>query len=533
VVAAQTATIGTLLLHFRFPITMLHSSTLGKMQKRLLLLLVACALVAGCTMGTTVVGNEPSGLMASTLTISSIRVYWTRNPSDLTTDTVIVMLGSNIVATVTAPYLGSTNDSATVPGLASGIQYTIIVGSEAGESQPYTYTLQLTYLPTNVAVIAIDSLSITVVWTRNFNDTSADTLEVTNTTGQYAGDAPIIAPPGKDTETVTGLMPGVTYVITVVCTTGSSTALQYTEPGLPTSVMVNAMNASTIGVIWTRGVADTMADTIVARINSDTGPIAATSIVTGDTGTVSGLVEMKPYVITIHMSTGISDTPITWMTAERYTGIQIYEMSDTNPGDPRGLVLAANGTKPITLPNALLPDLILDTNSASPSGLELAPGDSDDMIPAGNATPIDPNYNIIPGGLNYNYRDSGYASDTLVDAVLPVIIPSDSAGGSLVIVCKTVTGNWALIEIDTQTNDSGRVYNTAANGFKYITVNVSYQAMANAPYAGRGHPRATKPVLKKPLLTAKKVFRNSPSSAKPVTSTPASSSKPVIKNSSH
>ncbi len=520
------------------------SSTLGKVQKRLLLLLVCCASVAGCTMGTTVTGNLPSGVSASALSTSSIRVYWTRNTADITTDTVIVMLGSNIVATVPAPYLGSTNDSATVTGLAASTQYTIIIGSEAGESSPYDYTLQLTYLPTNVAVIAEDSLSITVTWTRNFNDTSTDTLEVTTPDGAYAGDAPILVPPGKDTGVVTELMPGITYDITVVCSTGSLTAITYTIPGVPTNVRVNSMSATSIGVQWTRGVGDTLPDIIVA-MNGGT-VVSTTSVPYGvtandTTGVVSGLNEKVPYLICVHVSTGISDS-IIWMTAERTTGLKIYEMSD-NAGDPRGLQLTSPAAVALTLPNAAKPDFILNTNSLLPSGISLDAGDSAGVN--GDSTKVNPNYILVPGGLDSNFNLSNYWSDTAYEVVTPVIIPADLtygphasmdsgniARGSMVLVCQTVNDNFALIEIVPDPN-SGQLYSTASNGFKYITVNVSYQASTNQPYAGRGHPRSTKPVLKKPSATARPAFRNSPSSTKPVMSAPASSVKPVMKSLQH
>ncbi len=507
---------------------MLHPSVFGKMVRSLVMLLFGCAAFVGCTMGTSTTGSGPTGISATTLSATTIRVYWTREPTDLSTDTVIVYNGTTIVGMATA---ASPLDSAVVPGLTSGVAYTIYVGTTSGRSGAYTYRLQFTYIPENVTVTAQDSLSITVGWTRNLNDTSADTLYVTTTTGGLAGNSPIIVPPGLDSGTITGLVPGVTYVISVVCATGSSTAISYIMPGLPTTLMVNAMNASTIGVKWTRGIADTAADTIVARSNSVTGPIAASAIVTGDSGIITGLSELIPYYITVHVKTGISDTPIVWMTAERTNGIQIYAMNDTM-GDPRGLQLAANSTKAIIVPGASKPDFILDTNSSDPSGIVLEAGDSAMMN--GNPTKVNPNFKFIPGGLDSIYRDSSYASNAPIDTVIPVVIPSDSTynkQGSLVLVCQTVSGNWALLEIVPA--PSGQLYSVAPNGFKYITVNVSYQAATNEPYAGRGHSGNTKAAPGKPTQVLKPGSNTIPTNAQPFNSKSASNPTTKSKISSH
>ncbi len=474
-------------------------------------------------MGTTTTGNLPTINSATTLSTTSIRVYWTRDVPDVTSDTVIVLFGTTIVSETVAPYLGTTNDSAVITGLQNSTPYTIIIGSTKGESQPYNYELQLTYLPTNVAITVVDSLSITVGWMRNFNDTSADTLYVTTQSGGLAGNSPIIVPAGKDTGIVTGLQPGMTYTITVVCATGSSTAIPYTVPGVPTSLMVNSMNATSIGAVWTRGLDDTIADTIFAIDTS--GIITRSTPIIGDTGFVSGLSEGDRYTVCVHVRTGISDS-ITWMTAERTTGLKIYEVSD-NVGDPRGLVLTSP-VSAISLPGMKPPDLILDTNSTLPSGISLDAGDSAMMN--GNATKINPNYTFILGGLSSNYNLTNYLSDALTDTVTPLVIPADSSygmadsthggKGSLLFVCQTVAGNWALIEIVPDPN-SHQLYSIAGNGFKYITVNVSYQAFANDPYAGRGHLRSAKPVLRKQVKTAKPVLRNSAITVRPVIKNPA------------
>jgi hypothetical protein len=491
---------------------MLHSIPLGKTHKRLIALIVFLASLAGCTMGTSTTGNGPSGISATTLSPTSIRVYWTRDPTDLSTDTVIVMLGTTVVGTSTASYLGATIDSALITGLASNVPYTIIIATASIRSQPVNYTLQLTYLPTNVAVIAQTLNSITVSWTRNDSDLTPDTLIVTTSTGALLG--LIVVPPGSSTAMVTGIVTGTTYVIVVGTLTGRSNAIMYSSP-YPGNLMVNAMNASSIGAVWTRGVADVGIDTIFAMSGNT---VVAMDTTSGSSGIVTGLSEMVPYVLSIHTDSGTSDT-ITWMTAERDTGIHIYEMADTILTDSVGLQLAANATKSIPIKGATNADFVLMEDKYDSSGISFNAGFLANSN--WNNTKISADSIFIPGGLNNYYRDTNYAtamSGLMVDSVA---IPNDASLGSRILICQTVSGNLALIEIVPNAS-TGQLYSVnPTSGFKYITVNVSYQALANAPYAGRGHAHSTKPVLKLSAGNVKPVSKNRSSNVKPITKTPA------------
>jgi hypothetical protein len=456
-------------------------------------------------MGTSVTGNLPTGVSATTLSTTSIRVYWTRDPVDLATDTVIVMLGSNIVATVTAPYLGTTLDSATVTGLTSNIPYTIIIGTEAGRCSPINYQLQFTYLPTNVAVTAQTLYTITVTWTRNPNDTTDDTLFVITSAGSLVGNTPIVVPPLGTTATVTGISAGVTYVIVVGSLTGRSTAFSYISP-YPGNLMVNAMNSTSIGAVWTRGGNDTTADTIVAM----NGGTVASTLITSDfssSGVVSGLQEMVPYVISVHARAGVSDT-ITWMTAERDSGIHIYERADSILGDSNVLILKANGITGLPFNKATNADFVLDDDTTSPSGISLDAGSNANLV--WNKTMVNPDSIYAVGGLNNYYRDTNYLTAMNAATTDSVHIPNDTGYifvGSRIVICKTASGNLALIEIVPNASTS-QLYTVGSNGYKYITVNVSYQAKAGAAYAGRGHARSIKPILKNPINIIRAAPRN-------------------------
>lgn len=476
-------------------------SALGKYKACGLLLILGVASFAGCTMGTSVSGNVPTGVSATTLSTTSIRVYWTRDPIDLSSDTVIVMYGTSIVGTAIVPAPG---DSATIPGLTSAISYTIIIGTAAGRSSPINYELQLTYLPTNVTITAQTLFTITVSWTRNPNDTTDDTLFVTTSAGALVGNTPIVVPPLGASATVTGISAGVTYVIIVGSLTGRSTAFSYISP-YPGNLMVNAMNSTSIGAVWTRGGNDTTADTIVAM----NGGTVASIFITSDfssSGVVSGLQEMVPYVITIHAQGGVSDT-ITWMTAERDSGLHIYERADTL-GDSNVLILKANGITGLPFKSATNADLVLDDDTTSPSGISLNAGSFTNL--AWNKTKVDPDSIYAIGGLNNYYRDSNYASAINAATTDSVHIPNDTgyiSVGSRIVICQTANGNLALIEIVPNASTS-QLYTVGSNGYKYITVNVSYQAAVNQPYAGRGHARTIKPILKNPINSIRVTSKN-------------------------
>jgi hypothetical protein len=493
-------------------------STLGKMHRRIIALLVFLASLGGCTMGTSVTGNEPSGIGATALSPTSIRVYWTRDPSDTTADTVIVMFGSNVVKTSIAPFPSppSINDSVLVTGLASNVKYIIIIATKNGHSSPYPYSLQFTYLPTSVVVVAQTDSSITVSWIRNDSDlTTPDTLIVTTSTGALVGI--VVIPPGSSSGTITGIEGGITYVIEVGTLTGRSNAISYVSP-FPGNLMVNALSSTSIGVEWTRGAGDYRLDTIVAMNGNN---VVSTDTTSGSIGILTGLSEMDAYVITIHTDSGISE-PITWMTAERDTNIRIYERADLSPSDPEVLQLAANAVKSVPFTGASNGDLVLDDNASDSSGISLDAGAFKNI--GWNNTKIDPDTIYIPGGLKNYYRNSNYATELSNPTKDSIAIPNDSSygtKGSWILVCQTVSNNLALIEI--QPNSStGQLYSEDSVGHKYITVNVSYQSATNQPYAGRGHSVAGKPIL-----------RSASHNVKPKLKSPASSSKAVLRNSTH
>ncbi len=333
----------------------------------------------------------------------------------------------------------------------------------------------------NVAVTSATTTSVTVSWMRDPSDASADTIFVTS--GSQLVGQTIVA--SGSSGTVVGLTIDVPYSIVVASSIGRTTAISYTIAALPTNLMVNAMSASSIGAKWTRDASDYGDDTIVA-MNGST--VVSSTPTMASNGIVTGLAEGTVYSISIHMSSGATAS-IPWMTAERTTGIKIYEKADPDAGDPSALVLAANGTGAVSLTGATNADFVLDDDASLPSGISFEAGAVFNAL--WNDTRVNPNANYIVGGLNNDYRGTDYSQDIIAANDNAYNLPNDASygtKGSAVLTCQTASGNLALIEIVPDAN-TGMLYSTTADGYKYVTVNVSYQSVVNTPYAGRGHAR--------------------------------------------
>jgi hypothetical protein len=334
----------------------------------------------------------------------------------------------------------------------------------------------------NVAVTSATTTSVTVGWVRDPNDTSADTIFVSGGAVIPA----VVVSSSASSGTVNGLTTDVAYSISIGSPVGRTTAITYTIYSIPTNLMVNAMSATSIGAEWTRDANDAGTDTIVA-MNGST--VVSTTPTTSSKGIVTGLTEGTAYSISIHIASGATSN-ITWMTAERTTGIKIYEKADPDAGDPSALVLAANGTGAVSLTGATNADFVLDDDASLPSGISFEAGAVFNSL--WNDTRVNPNANYIVGGLNNDYRATDYTQDIIAANDNAYNLPNDASygtKGSAVLTCQTASGNLALVEIvpDAAT---GMLYSTTADGYKYVTVNVSYQSVVNAAYAGRGHARS-------------------------------------------
>ena len=334
---------------------------------------------------------------------------------------------------------------------------------------------------------AVTINSITVSWTRDASDNSGtDTLFVMTSSGANAGSSPVTVTNGSS-GSVNNLTVNTPYTITVGSANGRSAAINYTIPAPPTGLMVLSMNSTSIAAKWTRGAGDNGTDTIVAMSGNT---VAGTALVSsGSTGVVTGLVDGKPYVISVRNVTGGLTDTITWAPADRTpTSLQIFEKSDPSSSDPSALVLGTgvNAASVTALTGALGADFVLDEYAGAPAGITLETGQLYNV--GWNNNGIDGDAYYIPGGLDSNYRSTSYLAEEANAHANEYDIPSDGSygtTGSRILIVNTGDSHLALIEIVPDAS-TGQLYSTNAAGYKYLTLNVSYQSTANQPYAARG-----------------------------------------------
>jgi hypothetical protein len=343
--------------------------------------------------------------------------------------------------------------------------------------------------PSDLTAVATSPSTIVVKWIRDPADDGADTIIATDTvTGSEI--APVIVLPNAVPDTmgtIAGLDTGVSYNVSVHSTIGPSPSIfMMTNP--PSGLAAIALDSDTINIKWTRAQGESVADTIIVTPNAG----APLIIPAPNNGPVSipNLSEGIVYSISVHSSSG-SSIPLQWMTAERTTGIKIYETKDTNTSDPKALIFAAHNTRSDSLSGLANADFVLESimDSSVPSGISLVSGKV--FNPAWNATLIDSSAsdhpNFVPGGLDNDYTSINYQADQDSSNANSYDIPDDNSYGSTgsrVLIVTTADSRLALVEVVPDV--SGTLYSTDAAGFKYLTLNVSYQIAAHQPYAGRG-----------------------------------------------
>jgi hypothetical protein len=338
-----------------------------------------------------------------------------------------------------------------------------------------------------VSVTTATANSLTVGWTRDASDNGTDTLFVTTAGGANAGNSPVLVTNGS-TGSVTGLTVNTEYTIVVGSTIGRSTAFTFTNWAAPSAMMVLSVSSTSIGATWTRGSGDLGVDTIVAMNGSS---VAGTALVaSGNTGAVTGLADGTVYTISVRNATGTTNS-IQWMTADRTPNLQIFESGDPSATDPSALILGTN-SKASSLSGLSTADFVLETISdpTVPSNISFVAGVVHNS--AWGDTKVDASASDHPdylvGGLNADYTATNYQADQAASSANSYDIPDDNgytAKGSRILITTTANGNLALVEIIP--DPSGTLYSTNASGYKYVTVNVSYQNTPNQPYAARGH----------------------------------------------
>jgi hypothetical protein len=352
-------------------------------------------------------------------------------------------------------------------------------------------------VPTGVTITPVTSTSFTVSWTRNSGDADADTIVVTSNGQPVGNNTPVIVASGSSSGTVTGVPTGTVDSVYVGSVYGRSAGVAYgTAVGIPTNVMLQSQNSTTIGAAWTRAPGDNGTDTMIVM---DGNTVVNTGVSFGDSiGSVNGLSTGTVYTVIIASAGGrTAGTP--WMTAVQTMGLQLYEFSSANASglqlngtDGQATVISASkanaGSMDFFLDDFQNNDSILSLSQISFEGAEFLNGDG---VTWRNSF-FDPNSLYVPGGLANYYTPTDFTAQ--IDSINnpseqgnEYDIPSDAiygTKGSRILLCETADGNFAKIEIVPDPN-TGMLYSGSGLD-KYITVNVSYQPIANKPYAARG-----------------------------------------------
>ncbi len=290
----------------------------------------------------------------------------------------------------------------------------------------------------------------------------------------------------------------------------SSTSPATASVGIPSNILMQSQSANSIAAGWTRAANDTGAagiDTMIV-MNGTTVAGTATAAAGVSTASVSGLSTGTVYSIIIASSGGRSAS-VSWMTAVRTNGLQLYQFSSNNPSGlqlngPGGsaTVISATSANSSVL-DFYLEDAQHDNTITTPSGISF---EGAQFLNGGGSvyrnSYMDQNDNTyIVGGLNASWSATNFAMQ--IDSINnPTFqgnaydIPNDASyntKGSRVLLVETTGGYFARIEVIPDPS-TGMLYSGSGTD-KYITVNVSYQPTANEPYAARGH----QPFLGRPL----------------------------------
>ncbi|MDP4200148.1 MAG: hypothetical protein Q8922_12295 [Bacteroidota bacterium] len=278
------------------------------------------------------------------------------------------------------------------------------------------------------------------------------------------------------------------YVAGCTSTTSPGTT---TPPGAPGALMVLAKNSNTISLMWTRGSGDVDADTVY----QGTSLLGTTS---GSAMDVTSLQEQTAYTFIVHTAGGNTNS-ITWMTAERTNGLRIYEVADPSSSDPSGLSLGPQMAMTLPLSQGAAADFVLESyanDPTLPSGISLV---ASNVHSSGwRDTKVSGKANYIVGGLANNFRSSDYKTEMDTASQNAFDLPNDAVygtKGSAIIVVKTQDNHLALVEIVPDPS-TGKLYSVNGAGYKYVTVNVSYQLATNTGYAARPRPAHSGPIVR-------------------------------------
>ncbi|MBI3259750.1 MAG: fibronectin type III domain-containing protein [Ignavibacteriae bacterium] len=256
-----------------------------------------------------------------------------------------------------------------------------------------------------------------------------------------------------------------------------------TVPNAPTGLMANSLGADMIGIKWTAPTGEYTGYKIKL---SATGMTDTTYTITDKATTmfsVSGLTEGTRYTFAVSSVNGTTSSAnaatITWSPASRFTqikgnNIQVYEYSslkgsglrlfDPSTGAPAVYSKEAGGDKwDIAFNNDGTPDSI---DAGSPRLLY---------------TLLNPRITLVGKITPANSLDEVYETgDLTASAETYFSLPNVSTTG-YVFVVKTAEGNYAKVFVKQLL---GKILQGTILDDQYVTVEISYQSVANVPHAG-------------------------------------------------
>lgn len=268
--------------------------------------------------------------------------------------------------------------------------------------------------------------------------------------------------------------------------TGPGTTV--TVPGAVTNLQATSTDSTTVRLRWTAPTDSTASSVTGYRITvlSATGDVVGTVNATSTLNDITGLVAGRVYTFRIQSKTKdtvSTGTEIKWSPAVRIrtannAAIRIYE---TNSSFGSGLAFQGGTARNLTIASAAQWDIGLDTaplTAGGPASLDIgSPNQTGYTAFASNG-----GRKTIVSAMPYNNIDS---LNQIFDTQLSVgnaetLINFNNANRGFVFGCRTQEGNYAKVFV--KANAQGvLLQGTSPN--RYVEVEISYQPVANVPYA--------------------------------------------------
>ena len=270
-----------------------------------------------------------------------------------------------------------------------------------------------------------------------------------------------------------------TIIVLVACD-GTTTPVTVTVPNAVDSLKATSIDAATVRLKWNASSTTNINGYRVTILNTTSGATIGTTTVSGTTIDVNGLTAGTVYLFRVQTRT--ADTvstarEIRWSPAVRVTTMQggavrIYE---TASGFGSGLRFQGGIALNLTVARGNEWDLGINTRS------------SDTLL---IGTPDFIGYSAITNPRKTKSGASLYSNVDSLNQVFDTQVQMDAAGGNYPIILRNTTKGF-VGAFQTVEGNFAKVFFKAANGVilqgtapnRYVEVEISYQPVANVPYA--------------------------------------------------